>query len=388
MNEKYLINPPVTETKVGEAYRTHMDRALALATLGRGRTSPNPMVGAVLVREGVIVGEGYHANAGGDHAEIVALRAAQGAARGAACYVTLEPCAHYGMTPPCTAALIESGIANVVVAAYDPNPLVAGRGVQILREAGVSVEVGLLQEEAVRLNETYLKFIRTGEPFVLLKAALSLDGKLGTRTGDSQWITGDLARHRVHEIRNAVDAIIVGIGTVLKDDPMLTTRVDRQDGRDPLRVVLDSRGRLPLTARVLRSGARPPLVAVGPRISPRRYRELQRQGAEVMVLPTSEGGLSLPELMRELGRRKITSVMIEGGGKLATSALQAGIVDKLTLMLAPILIGGKKAPTLLQGEGIEKLTEALQLKELTVERIGDDLVLEGYLNEPTPPWTP
>ncbi len=371
-----------------ETNRTYMERALNLAALGRGRTSPNPMVGAVLVRAGLIVGEGYHAKVGGDHAEVVALKAAQGAARGAVCYVTLEPCAHHGKTPPCTEALIEAGIAKVVVAAHDPNPLVAGRGVQVLREAGVSVEVGLLQEQAVRLNEAYLKFIRTGDPFVLLKAALSLDGKLGTRTGDSQWITGDPARHRVHEIRNGVDAVVVGIGTVLRDDPILTTRMDGQEGRDPLRVVVDSRGRLPHTARLLRSGTRPPLVAVGPRISPTRFRQLQRQGIEVTVLPTAEGGLSLPGLIRELGRRQITSVMIEGGGKLATSALQAGIVDKLILMLAPILIGGKKAPTLLQGDGVEKLTEALCVKELTVERIGDDLVLEGYVNEPAPPWTP
>ncbi|MFQ5846767.1 MAG: bifunctional diaminohydroxyphosphoribosylaminopyrimidine deaminase/5-amino-6-(5-phosphoribosylamino)uracil reductase RibD [Candidatus Methylomirabilales bacterium] len=366
----------------------YMQRALSLAARGRGRTSPNPMVGAVLTRHGAIVGEGYHAYAGGDHAELSALKAAGGSARGATCYVTLEPCAHYGKTPPCTQALIEAGITEVAIATYDPNPLVAGKGVRSLREAGVSVKVGLLQEEAVRLNETYVKYMRTGEPFVFLKAALSLDGKLATRTGDSQWMTGALARHRVHEMRNTLDAVVVGIGTVLKDDPMLTTRLGGPEDRDPLRVIVDSRGRLPLTARLFRAGSPPPLVAVGPRTSPARLRRLQERGAEVTVLPPGEGGLSLPALTRELGRRQITSVMIEGGGKLATSALHAGIVDKVILMVAPILIGGKTAPTLLQGDGVEKLAEALRVKQLTVERIGEDLVLEGYLTESETPWVP
>jgi diaminohydroxyphosphoribosylaminopyrimidine deaminase/5-amino-6-(5-phosphoribosylamino)uracil reductase len=346
------------------------------------------MVGAVLTRRGAVVGEGFHAIAGGDHAEVVALRAAGGFARGAVCYVTLEPCVHYGKTPPCSDALIEAGITKVVIATYDPNPLVAGKGVQRLREAGVAIQVGLLQEEAVRLNEVYLKYIETREPFVLLKAALSLDGKLATRTGDSQWITGTQARHRVHEMRNTVDAVVVGIGTVLKDDPMLTTRLAGEDIRDPRCVVVDTRGRLPATARLLRSGTNPPLVAVGPRVAGARLRQLREQGADVMVLPLGEGGISLPHLIRELGRREITSVMIEGGGRLATAAIQAGIVDKLILMLAPILIGGKKAPTLLQGDGVEKLTEALQITQLRVERIADDVFLEGYLTEPVLPWIP
>ncbi len=364
----------------------YMERALSLAAQGRGRTSPNPMVGAVLTRQGVIVGEGYHAYAGGDHAEVVALKAAGSAARGAVCYVTLEPCAHYGKTPPCAEALVKAEVTRVVVATYDPNPLVAGEGVRRLRDAGISVEVGLLQEEATRLNEAYFKYIRNRKPFVLLKAALSLDGKLATRTGDSQWITGEGARRRVHEMRNAVDAVVVGIGTVLRDDPMLTTRLEGQEGRDPLRVVLDSRGRLPLTAQLLRSGSRPPLVAVGPRVSATRLRRLKEAGADVTALPHGDGGLSLRDLLGELGRRKITSVMIEGGGRLATSALQAGIVDKLTVMLSPVLIGGEKAPTLLQGEGIEKLVEALHVTQLTVERLGQDVVLEGYLTEPVAPW--
>lgn len=369
-------------------HQRYMERALTLAAEGRGRTSPNPTVGAVLTKNGRIVGEGYHAYAGADHAEVVALRAAEEATRGAACYVTLEPCSHHGKTPPCTEALIKAGITKVLVATFDPNPLVAGTGVRRLREAGISVEVGLLQEAATRLNEPYFKYIRVREPFVLLKAALSLDGKLATRTGDSQWITGEGARRRVHETRDTVDAVVVGIGTILKDDSMLTTRLEGRVGRDPLRIVLDSRGRLPLTARILRTGARPPLVAVGPRIPPARLRRLKEAGAEVVMLPQGDGGLSLRNLVSQLGRREITSVMIEGGGKVATSALQAGIVDKLILMLAPILIGGEKAPTLLGGEGVEKLAEALHLTQLSVEHAGQDLILEGYLTAPVAPWVP
>lgn len=365
-----------------------MERALHLAAGGRGRTSPNPMVGAVLTRRGAIVGEGYHAFAGGEHAEVAAIRAAGELARGGTCFVTLEPCAHHGKTPPCTEALIQAGITRAVVAGYDPNPLVAGRGVERLRAAGVTVEVGLLQEEAAQLNEAYFTYVQTGRPFVILKAAMSLDGKLATRTGDSQWITGELSRQRVHQMRNAVDAVVIGIGTVLKDDPMLTARVDAEEGRDPLRVVIDSRGRLPVDARLLRTGSQPVLVAVGPRVSQARLATLRRQDAEVIVLPRGEGGLSLPHLFRELGRREITSVMIEGGGKLATSALQGGIVDKLVLMLAPILIGGRKASTLFQGDGADKLTEALRIRQLTVERIGDDILLEGYVTEPVAPWKP
>lgn len=371
---------------MAERDRTYMERALSLAIRGRGRTSPNPMVGAVLTRGGTIIGEGYHAVAGGDHAEVIALKAAGGSTAGAVCYVTLEPCVHHGKTPPCTEALVQAGITKVVVAACDPNPVVAGKGVQRLRQAGIAVEVGLLQEEAVRLNEAYFKYMQTGKPFVVLKAALSLDGKLATRTGDSRWITGDPARRRVHEIRNTVDAVIVGIGTVLKDDPMLTVRLGGAEDRDPLRVVVDTRGRLPATAKLLQSGCQRPLIAVGPRITEARLRQLQECGAEVIVLPAGAGGISLPHLITELGRRAITSVMIEGGGRLATAVLQAGVVDKLVLMFAPILIGGKKAPTLLQGEGIEKLTEALCIKQLTVERIGDDVLLEGYLIEPVVPW--
>ncbi|MFQ5988345.1 MAG: bifunctional diaminohydroxyphosphoribosylaminopyrimidine deaminase/5-amino-6-(5-phosphoribosylamino)uracil reductase RibD [Candidatus Methylomirabilales bacterium] len=365
-----------------------MERALSLAAQGRGRTSPNPMVGAILTQQGTIVGEGYHSYAGGDHAEVVALKAAGDAARGADCYVTLEPCTHQGRTPPCADALIKAGVSRVVVATCDPNPRVAGKGVRRLREARISVEVGLLQEEATRLNEAYFKYIHTGEPFVLLKAGLSLDGKLATRTGDSQWITGERARHRVHQMRDTVDAVVVGIGTVLKDDPLLTTRLEGWDGRDPLRVVVDSRGRLPLTSRLLRSGSRPPLVMVGRRISPARLRRLKEAGADVVVLPEGDEGLSLRDLMRELGHREISSAMIEGGGRLATSALQAGIVDKLILILAPILIGGDKAPTLLQGKGVEKLGEALRISQLTVERVGQDLIIEGYLTEPVAPWVP
>lgn len=360
----------------------YMQRALALAAQGKGRVSPNPMVGAILAKEGSIVGEGFHPHAGGDHAEVVALQAAGRAARGAVLYITLEPCCHYGKTPPCTEALIEAGITRVAVATLDPNPLVAGKGVRRLREAGIAVEMGPLGQEAVRLNEAYFKYIQTRRPFVILKAALSLDGKLATRTGDSRWITGERARRRVHQLRNEVDAVLTGIGTVVKDDPLLTTRLDTPGVRDPLRVIVDSRARLPLSAQLLKTSSRPPLVAVGPDAPQNRCDVLKKAGAEVVVIPRGDGGLSLPDLMAILGRREVTSVMIEGGGRLSTSALQAGIVDKVILMIAPMLIGGTTAPTLLQGEGVEKLSEAFRLQEVKVEPLGDDLVVEGYLTDP------
>lgn len=365
--------------------RIYMERALALAAQGRGRVSPNPMVGAILVKEGSVVGEGFHPYAGGDHAEVVAVKAAGRAAQGAVLFVTLEPCCHYGKTPPCTEALIKAGIVRVVVATLDPNPAVAGKGVRRLREAGIAVEMGPLGEEAVRLNEAYFKYIQTRRPFVILKAALSLDGKLATRTGDSRWITGEMARRRVHQLRNEVDAVLTGIGTVLKDDPQLTTRLETPGGRDPLRVIVDSRARLPSSAQLLQTGTRPPLIAVGPDAPRNRTARLREAGAELLVIPKGEGGLSLPDLMAALGRRGVTSVMIEGGGRLSTSALQAGIVDKVLLMIAPILIGGRTAPTLLQGEGVEKLSEAGRLKEVTAESLGEDLVVEGYLADPPQP---
>jgi len=358
-----------------------MRRAFALALLAKGRTSPNPMVGAVLVKEGRVVGEGYHAFAGGDHAEVRALKAASFQAEGATLYVNLEPCCHVGRTPPCTEALIRAGIKKVIASTLDPNPLVSGKGVERLKEAGIEVEVGLLAEEARRLNEAFFAFIATGRPFVILKAASSLDGRIATRAGESRWITGEEARRRVHELRDEVDAVLVGIGTVLKDDPALTVRLGRQGTRNPLRVIVDAYARLPLEAKALQDPAKT-LVAASREAPGEQVGALRRRGAEVVLLDGQPGQVSLTLLMEELGKRGIVSVMIEGGAEINASALAEGIVDKVLLFLAPLLIGGREAPSAVGGRGIERLSQAIRLKDLRIERLGEDLLIEGYINKP------
>ncbi len=353
-------------------------RAHELALKAKGRTSPNPLVGAVVVKEGQIVGEGYHAFAGADHAEVIALKQAGSRARGATLYLNLEPCCHHGRTPPCTDRIIEAGIERVVASTIDPNPLVAGKGIEQLKRAGIQVEVGLLKEEAERLNEAFLTFMRTGRPFVILKIASSLDGKIATRTGESRWITGEEARLKVHELRNEVDAVLVGIGTVLKDDPSLTVRLHRGGTRDPLRVVVDAYGRTPLEAKVLKGPGRP-LIAVSKEAPSERVEALEAHGAEILRIDAMQGRISLTTLLQELGRRGIMSVMIEGGSTLNASALEEGVVDKILLFVAPIIIGGREVPGMIGGAGIERLNEAIGLERIRVEGIGNDLLIEAYL---------
>lgn len=355
-----------------------MHRALALATKGRGRTSPNPMVGAVVVRDGCIVSEGYHARAGGPHAEMVALEQAAAAASGADLYVSLEPCCHHGRTPPCTDRIIQAGIRRVVVPILDPNPLVSGGGVQRLRAAGVIVEQGLLSEEATRLNEAFTKFITSRIPFVLLKAAVSLDGKIATRTGDARWISGERSRTHVHALRDQVDAIIVGIGTIRRDNPRLTTRLP-EGGCDPIRVIVDGRGPLPLDAHVLQNGAASRTwVAVAADAPAERVETLRRRGLTVLEAGGSHGRVHLEHLLKRLSEREVTSVMIEGGEGMFTSAIEEGIVDKFLLFVAPMLVGGKTAPSLFGGAGVEGIGQALRLHRLRIEQLGEDLLIEGY----------
>jgi diaminohydroxyphosphoribosylaminopyrimidine deaminase/5-amino-6-(5-phosphoribosylamino)uracil reductase len=357
-----------------------MRRALELAGRARGRTSPNPMVGAVLVKDGVVVGEGFHAFAGSDHAELEALREAESAAAGATLYVNLEPCCHFGRTPPCVDRIVEAGIRRVVAGCEDPNPAVSGKGLTALRAAGLTVDVGVLQEEAIRLNEAFFTYIRSGRPFVILKAAASLDGKIATQTGDSRWITGESARQHVHHIRNEVDAVLVGIGTILRDNPMLTTRLGIPDQRDPTRVIVDNLARLPLRAQVINRASTASTVLAVSDMAPRaRLDALEREGVQVLVVPGSPRRVSLAHLMEALGKMGFLSVMIEGGAEINASALQEGIVDKLLLFLAPILIGGKSTPTAVGGEGIETLRQAKRLRDVRVERFGEDILIEGYL---------
>lgn len=355
--------------------------ALTLAEKSRGRTSPNPLVGAVIVRENRIVGEGYHKKAGEAHAEINALKQAGDLARGATLYVTLEPCCHWGRTQPCTKAIIRSGIANVYVALEDPNPRVAGNGNRELSDAGIHVNVGLCEPEARRLNEVYLKYTTTKQPFVTLKAACSLDGKIAAASGDSQWITSQASRTKGHEIRDQVDAILVGIETVLHDNPSLTTRLPGRRGKNPIRMVIDSHGRTPPTAKIFNSddgaGA---IIAVTERAGARNLANLKAVGAEILTVQENDGRVCMEALVNELGRRRITSVLIEGGAEINASALKAGIVDKVVFFIAPKLIGGKTAPGAVGGDGIQCLSEAYTLRDLTVTPINGDFLIEGYLN--------
>ncbi len=361
--------------------RKFMEHALALAEKARGRTSPNPLVGAVIVRKGEIVGEGYHQKAGEAHAEIHALNQAKELAEGATMYVTLEPCCHWGRTPACTEALIHAKLSNIFVAMTDPNPRVAGNGIGQLEEAGIRVQVGLCEREAKQLNEIFIKYITTQHPFVILKSAISLDGKIATASDESQWITSEASRMKGHEIRAQVDVILVGVGTVLQDNPSLTTRLPGRKDEDPIRIVVDSHGRTPLGAKIFNSESNAgTLIAVTENTPSEKIEALESAGADVLIVEAKSGRVCLSTLMQELGHRGITSVLIEGGGEINAAALQAGIVDKLMFFVAPKLIGGKDAPGPIGGVGIARLAEAFELRNVKITQIGVDFLIEGYLS--------
>ncbi len=352
-----------------------MARAVALAKRGLGRTSPNPPVGAVVVKRGRIVGEGWHRRAGGPHAEVVALRRAGAAARGATLYVTLEPCSHVGRTPPCARAVIAARVGRVVVGAGDPNPRVRGRGLRALRAAGITVRVGVLADEAAAVSAWWRHFIVRRRPYVMLKLAASLDGRIATVDGTARWLSGTGARRWVHELRDQVDAVMVGAGTVLADDPALTCRV--RGGRDPIRIVVDGRLRVAPRARVVRQSSRAPtLIATTTAAPPARRRALARAGAEVLVLSGRGGRLRLGVLLRHLAARGIVSVLIEGGGVLAAAALRERVVDRLMLVATPLLIGGDGRP-MLAGIGVKHPARAPRLVDERTHRIGPDLIREG-----------
>ena len=354
-----------------------MHQALALAERARGLTSPNPLVGALVVRDGVVVGEGFHQTAGAPHAESLALAAAGAAARGATLYVTLEPCVHQGRTPPCVPAIVEAGIRRVVAAVTDPNRRVSGAGLAALRQAGLEVSVGCLLEEARRLNRPFFTWITAGRPLVTLKVAMSLDGKIAGWDRSSRWITGDVARRETHRLRSQADAIAVGISTVLADDPELTVRLEPAWPREPYRVVVDSHGRTPTTSRVLAAG-RPArtLIAVTESAPEDRLRALEASGAQVLRLPSRDGRVDLGALMADLARREVTALLLEGGGELNAGFLEAGLVDRVAVFVAPMLLGGRDAPTPLEGPG-RGLKEAFRLTRMTVRPVGEDLLIEG-----------
>jgi diaminohydroxyphosphoribosylaminopyrimidine deaminase/5-amino-6-(5-phosphoribosylamino)uracil reductase len=360
-----------------ERDRLWMDRALGLARQGMGRTSPNPMVGAVLVRDGRVVGEGAHLRAGGPHAEAAALEAAGEAARGATCFVTLEPCAHFGRTPPCADALVRAGVARVVAACRDPHPAVDGEGLARLRAAGVSVTVGVREAEARALNRAFLCAVAEGRPHVTLKAAMTLDGKIAASDGASRWITGEAARLEAHRLRFAADAILVGIGTVLADDPRLTVRHPGLAPKEPLRVVADSRLRIPLEARVLREGdpRRVVVACVGPAPAGPAA-ALRACGARVIELPGDGGRVALRALLETLRALDVIAVLAEGGAELGGALAEAALVDRVAFFLAPRLLGGREAPGPLGGRG-RPLKEALALVDVATSRLGDDLLVEA-----------
>jgi diaminohydroxyphosphoribosylaminopyrimidine deaminase/5-amino-6-(5-phosphoribosylamino)uracil reductase len=357
----------------------NMRRALKLARQAAGRTSPNPMVGAVVVKDGEVVGEGCHLCAGTPHAEVHALAAAGEAARGSTVYVTLEPCCHHGRTGPCADALIRAGVRKVVAAMTDPNPKVAGGGLERLRAAGIEVVEGVLADEAALLNETFIKWVSTKMPFGLMKTAMTLDGKIATRTGQSKWITGEAARAFVHRLRDQCDAIMVGVGTVLADDPELTARLPAGGGKNPLRIIVDSTARTPLTAKVVADGKAPTLFAVAPDAPADRLAALQAAGCEIMTLPRSCTGVDLRLLWQALGERSITSVLIEGGATVNAAALEAGIVDKIYAFVAPKIIGGAAAPGPVGGEGPASLAEAVLLENAACEQVGEDILITAYV---------
>jgi diaminohydroxyphosphoribosylaminopyrimidine deaminase/5-amino-6-(5-phosphoribosylamino)uracil reductase len=359
----------------------YMLMALELAERGRGRTSPNPMVGAVIVRDGKIVGRGYHSRAGEDHGEIVALKEAGELARGATLYINLEPCCHHGRTPPCADAIVEAGVKRVVAAMVDPFEKVAGKGIDTLRKAGIEVDVGLLEDEARRLNEIFVKYVTTGKPFVILKMALSLDGRIAAGSGDSKWITCKDARARVHKLRDEVDAVLVGRGTVEQDDPLLTTRLTDREGKNPIRVILDGKARMPIDAQVLADESDAPAwVIVGESAEPARVRELSESGAEVVALPDELGRIEFEAVLRELGRREVTSVLVEGGKEVFTEALKSRSVDKLVAFVAPVIVGGDGRFNAVGELGVERISDSFKLRDVTVERVCDDVLIEGYVS--------
>lgn len=357
----------------------YMRRAIRLAKKGVGRVNPNPLVGAVIVKDGRIIGEGYHARYGDLHAERSAIRNLTESAEGATIYVTLEPCCHYGKQPPCTQAILENKIARVVVGSRDPNPLVAGKGAAILREAGVVVEEDFLREECDALNPVFFHFITTKTPYVKMKYAMTADGKIATRTGASKWITGEAARGEVQRMRIECTGIMAGIGTVLADDPMLNVRISGE--RSPIRIICDSKLRIPLDSQICRTAKEFPVILAcacseeNAEMAEKKA-ELERMGITVWNLPDEAGQVDLPELMKQLGARNIDSVLLEGGGILNDSALRSGIVSEVNVFIAPKLFGGDKSKSPVEGSGVALPSEAVMMDLKQVEQIGEDLLLK------------
>ena len=360
-----------------DTHRQHMQLALALAANGVGRTAPNPPVGAVIVRDGMIVGKGFHPKAGEPHAEIFALVSAGMRAAGADIYVTLEPCSHTGKTGPCADALIGAGVKRVFVGMQDPNPKVAGRGIEKLRQAGIEVVVGIEAEACLRLLAPFTRLISSGMPYCIYKTAMTLDGKTATATGDSKWISGEQSRLQVHQLRDRVEAIMVGIGTVLADDPLLNTRLPDGKGRDPLRVVVDSQLQMPVDAQMLQQQSDAGTLVATCCDDKAKIAGLTQVGAEVLVCPKDNGQVCLSSLWGELGKRDVQRLLLEGGPRLAGAALKQGLIDQMMVYLAPKLIGGASDFGIFSGEGCQKLINAVPLVDLRFQQSGEDILITG-----------
>ena len=350
-----------------------MEQAFTLAQKGEGAVNPNPLVGAVVVKEGEIVGQGYHQAFGSSHAEVFALDEAGAKARDATLYVNLEPCSHHGKTPPCTDRILQAGIRRVVIATRDPNPLTHGRGVARLEQAGLEITEGVLEKPARRLNEIFFKFISTGLPFVQLKLAMSLDGKIATQKGDSKWISGEAARTETHRLRRRFASVLVGVETVIADDPELTVR--HVPGRNPIRIVLDGRGRIPIEARLLHQPGRTIVVTASMREE--KVKALTKIGVEVWCLG-NQRRVDLSTSLERLGEEAVDSVLVEGGGETAASFLEADLVDKVSFFIAPLILGGRNAAPAVGGEGVAKITDGIPLTGVDVTRIGEDTLYVGY----------
>lgn len=364
---------------------TFMQMAIQLAKGGLGYTTPNPLVGAVLVKEGAVIGQGYHQYFGGPHAEINALSQVTIDPEGATLFVNLEPCSHHGKTPPCVEAIIAHKIKRVVVAMEDPNPMVSGRGIARLRAEGIEVTLGVMAEEAKKLNEIFIHYITTGLPFCLLKTAMSLDGKIATVAGESKWISNASSRHVTHHLRRQFSAILVGIGTILTDDPALTTRLDDHINADPHRIIVDTTCRIPLSARVLSVGSSAKTIIATTHLADvKKVEALKLMGADVIQLPHTTEGVDLKALMAYLGQIAIDSVLIEGGSQLNFSALKDGIVDKICAFIAPMIIGGSSAKTPVGGHGFQNLSDSTRLSDMTLSLLDGDLRIDAYIRKDTP----
>ena len=356
----------------------YMKRALELAVKGIGMVNPNPMVGAVIVKDNKVIGEGFHEKYGHAHAERNAVKNAVEDIEGATVYVTLEPCAHYGKTPPCVDLLIEKKVRKVVIGMLDPNPLVAGKSIKKLKENNIEVKVGVKEKECRKLNEVFIKYITTKKPFVIMKAGISIDGKIATSGGESKWITSERSRLHSHELRNRMSGIMVGINTVLSDDPSLTYRGEHK-GKDPLRIIIDSTLKVPFESKVIKYNNNNTIVACVENTDLIKKEKLEKMGVKIIETKSKKGKVDLQEVVEKLGKEKIDSILLEGGGTLNFSALKEGIVDKVRFYIAPKIIGGENSKNSVSGQGFYNLDDCVNLKDMSYEQMGNEMVVEGYI---------